>query len=59
MATFDHRQHLEIETPVHVVLDYEIAGLGSRALAALIDTAVLAVVLLAMLLLGFWLQRGS
>jgi len=56
MATFDHRQHLEIETPEHVVLDYEIAGLGSRALAALIDTAILAVVLLAMLLLGFWLQ---
>jgi uncharacterized membrane protein SpoIIM required for sporulation/uncharacterized RDD family membrane protein YckC len=56
MATFDHRQHLEIETPEHVVLDYEIAGLGSRALAALIDTAVLAVVLLAMLLLGAWVQ---
>ena len=56
MATFDHRQHLEIETPEHVVLDYEIAGLGSRALAALVDTAILAATLLAMLLLGFWLQ---
>lgn len=56
MATFDHRQHLEIETPEHVVIDYEIAGLGSRALAALVDTAILAVTLVAMLLLGFWLQ---
>jgi uncharacterized membrane protein SpoIIM required for sporulation/uncharacterized RDD family membrane protein YckC len=53
---FDHRQHLEIETPEHVVLDYEIAGLGSRALAALADTGILAATLLAMLLLGFRLQ---
>jgi len=41
----DFRQHLEVETPEHVVLDYEIAGLGSRALAAMLDT----------LLLGLWL----
>jgi uncharacterized RDD family membrane protein YckC/uncharacterized membrane protein SpoIIM required for sporulation len=38
----DLRQHLEIETPEHVVLDYEIAGLGSRAAAALIDMLILA-----------------
>jgi len=37
----DFRQHLEVETPEHVVLDYEIAGLGSRALAAILDTIVL------------------
>ncbi|HSE66886.1 MAG TPA: RDD family protein, partial [Gemmatimonadales bacterium] len=44
MATrtpLDFRQHLEVETPEHVVLDYEIAGLGSRALAAIIDTLIL------------------
>ena len=41
-TTPDFRQHLEVETPEHVLLDYEIAGLGSRALAALIDTAILA-----------------
>ena len=35
------RQHLEIETPEHVILDYEIAGVGSRALAAIGDTAVI------------------
>ena len=41
----DFRQHLEVETPEHVVLDFEVAGLGSRALAAIID----------MVLLGLWL----
>jgi uncharacterized membrane protein SpoIIM required for sporulation/uncharacterized RDD family membrane protein YckC len=40
-ASRDFRQHLEIETPEHVVLDYEIAGLGSRALAAITDTLIL------------------
>ncbi len=39
----DFRQHLEVETPEHVVLDYEIAGLGSRALAAILDTMVLTI----------------
>ena len=38
----DFRQHLEVETPEHVVLDFEIAGLGSRALAAMLDTLYLA-----------------
>jgi uncharacterized membrane protein SpoIIM required for sporulation/uncharacterized RDD family membrane protein YckC len=56
----DYRQHLLVETPEHIILDYEIAGLGSRALAALIDTAVLALwtaaVLAAYALLGF---KGS
>lgn len=37
----DFRQHLEVETPEHVTLDYEIAGLGSRALAAILDTLIL------------------
>lgn len=32
-----YRQHFELETPEHVVLDYELAGVGSRALAAVID----------------------
>lgn len=43
----DFRQHLEVETPEHVVLDFEIAGLGSRALAALADSAIMGVLLLA------------
>jgi uncharacterized membrane protein SpoIIM required for sporulation/uncharacterized RDD family membrane protein YckC len=37
----DYRQHLEVETPEHVILDYEVAGLGSRAFATLLDTLIL------------------
>jgi uncharacterized membrane protein SpoIIM required for sporulation/uncharacterized RDD family membrane protein YckC len=37
----DFRQHIEVETPEHVVLDLEIAGVGSRVLAGAVDTAVL------------------
>ena len=40
-ASPDYRQHLEIETPEHVSLDLEIAGVGSRALAGVIDMVVL------------------
>ncbi len=39
----DFRQHLEVETPEHVLLDYEIAGIGSRALAAILDSLILVV----------------
>jgi uncharacterized RDD family membrane protein YckC/uncharacterized membrane protein SpoIIM required for sporulation len=46
----DYRQHLEIETPEHVVLDLEIAGIGSRALAAVLDMAILVGASLAALL---------
>jgi len=51
-----YRQHLEVETPEHVVLDYEIAGIGSRALAKLLDGLVLLAIGLA-LALGFSLWR--
>ena len=37
----DYRQRLLVETPEHVVLDLEIAGVGSRALAAIIDMLIL------------------
>ncbi|MBA3259602.1 MAG: stage II sporulation protein M [Gemmatimonadales bacterium] len=37
----DYRQHLEVETPEHVMLDLEIAGIGSRALAAIVDLLIL------------------
>lgn len=47
----DFRQHLEVETPEHVVLDYEIAGLGSRALAAIVDQLLLTIWLIAMSLI--------
>lgn len=52
LAPADYRQHLEVETPEHVVIDFEVAGLGSRALAAMIDSAIIAALLLAISLLG-------
>ncbi len=51
--SFDYRQHLELETPEHVVLDYEIAGVGSRAAAAILDWAlVLALAFVVLFSLG-------
>ncbi len=55
----DYRQHLEIETPELVVLDYEIAGLGSRALAAILDTLILLGWTVALFLLLVWLSQGD
>jgi uncharacterized membrane protein SpoIIM required for sporulation/uncharacterized RDD family membrane protein YckC len=57
----DFRQHLAVETPEHVMLDLEIAGVGSRLLAAVIDTAILtgltlAVVLFAVVLVDLGLM---
>lgn len=53
----DYRQHLEVETPEHVILDYEVAGLGSRAFATLVDTSILIVSLLAGIFL--WTRFGD
>lgn len=56
----DYRQHLEVETPEHVVLDYEIAGVGSRTLAAAADWIIIALLALAATLaLGLWKRGGS
>lgn len=49
--TPDYRQHLEVETPEHVILDYEIAGLGSRAYATLLDSLILMLSLFGLILL--------
>jgi len=48
-ASPDYRQHLEVETPEHVVIDYEIAGLGSRGLSTIIDTTIVLVLMAATL----------
>jgi uncharacterized membrane protein SpoIIM required for sporulation/uncharacterized RDD family membrane protein YckC len=53
--TRDFRQHLEVETPEHIVLDYEIAGIGSRALACLIDSAIIIGANIALSLVLVWL----
>ena len=56
----DYRQHLEVETPEHVVLDYEIAGVGSRTLAAAADWLIIALFGLAVTLaMGLWKRGGS
>jgi uncharacterized membrane protein SpoIIM required for sporulation/uncharacterized RDD family membrane protein YckC len=41
MPAVQYRQHLEVETPEHVTLDLEIAGIGSRGLAAILDMLIL------------------
>jgi uncharacterized membrane protein SpoIIM required for sporulation/uncharacterized RDD family membrane protein YckC len=60
----DYRQRLQVETPEHVTLDLEIAGVGSRALAAIIDLAVLVgsafgVLIVLAIVGGFGLVIGS
>jgi uncharacterized membrane protein SpoIIM required for sporulation/uncharacterized RDD family membrane protein YckC len=41
LQPFDLRQQHGVETPEHVVLSFELAGLGSRAAAAAVDLLVL------------------
>src|SRR5688500_16667063 len=60
----DYRQRLLVETPEHVTLDLEIAGVGSRALAALLDMLILVGCLLLTLIVfgvvaGFGVTFGS
>ncbi len=60
----DYRQRLQVETPEHVTLDLEIAGVGSRALAALIDMLVLVgsmlgVFIVLSIVAGFGVTLGS
>lgn len=60
----DYRQRLQVETPEHVTLDLEIAGVGSRALAALIDMLVLVgsmlgVFIVLSIVAGFGVTIGS
>ena len=44
----DLRKHLVVETPEHVALDYEIAGIGSRAAAAFLDQAIVVALVVAL-----------
>ncbi len=56
----DYRQHLEVETPENVVLDYEIAGVGSRTLAAVADWSIVFLISLVMSLgLGLWKRTSG
>jgi uncharacterized membrane protein SpoIIM required for sporulation/uncharacterized RDD family membrane protein YckC len=54
-AALRFRQHLEVETPEHLILDYDVAGVGSRALAAIADWLILLAGALAISIgLGLW-----
>ena len=60
----DYRQRLLVETPEHVTLGLEIAGIGSRALAALIDVLILvasalSTVILLSMVAGLGVALGS
>ncbi|MGH7578537.1 MAG: stage II sporulation protein M [Gemmatimonadales bacterium] len=60
----DYRQRLQVETPEHVILDLEIAGVGSRALAALLDLLILigagiGVFIVLAIVAGFGVTVGS
>lgn len=53
------RQHLPIETPEHVAVHLELAGVGSRAAAALLDTSLVTLALLLLHVLAGALGLGE
>jgi len=48
-------QFLNIDTPENVIFDYEVAGIGSRFIAALVDSTLIAVAMLVAYFTGFLL----
>ncbi len=58
MTRPDHRQHLIIETPENVLLDYELGGLGSRTLALIADLTILILAWLVIVPLGLGRLAG-
>lgn len=64
-STRDHtappglREQLGVETPEHVVLHFELAGAGSRAAAALLDTALVAAAMFLIALVGGALEQSG
>ena len=46
---------ITVQTPEYVEIEYELAGIGSRALACLVDTVVQAVLTAALIALGMYL----
>jgi len=57
--TLDLRQHHGVETPEHVDVRFELAGVGSRVAAALLDTVLLWLGLIALTLLYAWVLSGG
>ena len=54
----DLRERVTVETPEHVEFSYEVAGLGSRFMAGLVDALIQGVGVIALLLL-FWAGSGA
>jgi uncharacterized membrane protein SpoIIM required for sporulation/uncharacterized RDD family membrane protein YckC len=54
--TLDLRQHHGVETPEHVDVRFELAGVGSRMAAALLDTIILWLTLLMLAMLYGWVM---
>jgi uncharacterized RDD family membrane protein YckC len=50
---------LQVNTPENVAFGYEVAGIGSRFLAALVDTTLLVVIQIGFILLGVLFMVGS
>jgi uncharacterized membrane protein SpoIIM required for sporulation/uncharacterized RDD family membrane protein YckC len=51
----DLRQHHGVETPEHVDVHFELAGIGSRMAAAILDTIIVWLSLLALMLIYTWI----
>lgn len=54
-----HRDVVLVETPEHVVFEYELAGLGSRIVAAVLDMLLVGAILLAIILVLFIMIAGT
>ena len=46
-------QYLNIDTPENVIFDYEVAGIGSRFIAALVDSTLIVTIMLVAYFTGF------
>ena len=58
-APIDLRQHHGVETPEHVEVRLELAGVGSRMAAAVLDTIIIYLSLLAITLVGGQVWGGG
>ena len=58
-APLDLRERHGVETPEHVDVHLELAGVGSRAAAVILDTLLLFVGLLGLTLVASWIDAGT
>ena len=57
-SPLDLRQHYGVETPEHVEVRLELAGVGSRMAAAVLDTIILYLSLLLLVIVGSQIGRA-